>query len=72
MSRTLRLRPRPGIAQLLAARNAFQGHESLEHQLAGGHHHERVLFRREPDLIHQVEITAIDAMPLMPWSARVT
>src|SRR5881275_3536612 len=64
VARSLGLRPGARVAELFAARDALLGHEALEHELAGRDHRPGVLFRRQADLIHQIEQPRHDAESL--------
>src|ERR671922_829734 len=55
VARSLGLRPGARVAELFAARDALLGPETPEHELAGRDPRPRVLFRRQADLIHEVE-----------------
>src|SRR5207302_3930377 len=55
VARSVGLRPGARVAELFAARDALLGDETLEHELARRYHRPRVFFRRQADLIHQVE-----------------
>src|SRR5882672_2450673 len=46
-------RPRPHVAELLAARDALLGHQPLEHELARRHHRRRILLAGQPHLFDQ-------------------
>src|SRR5207302_6562256 len=64
VARSLGLRPGARVAELFAARDALLGHEALEHELAGRDHRPGILFRRQADLIHQIEQPRHDAESL--------
>src|SRR5207302_1767016 len=64
VARSLGLRPGARVAELFAARDALLGHEALEHELACRDHRPGVLFRRQSDLIHQIEQPRHDAESL--------
>src|SRR5689334_4384087 len=64
VSRTLGLRAGARVAELLVARDPLLGDEPLEHQLARGNHGARVLFRREADLVDEVEQAGDDGEAL--------
>src|SRR5207245_10534397 len=57
VARPLRLAAHAGVAQLLAARDAFFGDQAFEHQLRRGPHRAGVLLRREAHLPDPVEQT---------------
>src|SRR3989442_15203429 len=53
--RPLRLGACSHIAELVRAGDALLGHQALEHQLARREHRGRILLRRQPDLVYDIE-----------------
>src|SRR2546425_2424625 len=53
--RPLRLGACSHIAELVRAGDALLGHQALEHQLARRDHRGRILLRRQPDLVYDIE-----------------